>query len=201
MSGIRLTRRASKIYECYLYVLDISHKCWHVLAALEITPGPGAYKTEAVKQGTMSYERTPHGKTIGAKEGWYKFKNFAPSPTTYKLPSPFGKGSVDLAGGRQPSMYSRYDYGSPYYEGAVKRGPGPAAYRSIDPNMVRTKSAAFTIQGRTKAKEYNSSKDNPSPGAYNPLLPRSGRASGVSMGVRHSPFSVMCLTMADIHHI
>ena len=175
-------------------------KCIFVIAGIEITPGPGAYKPDSMKQGVVSSERAQVGKTIGAREGWYKFKNFAPAPTAYKLPSPFGKGSADMSGGRQPTMYSRYEHGSPYYDGLVKRNPGPGAYSSTDPSIFREKSAAFSLQGRTKTKEYNTRKDNPAPGAYNPSLPKSGKSSGVSMGVRHSPFTVMCFTMNDINH-
>ena len=93
------------------------------------------------------------------------------------------------------SFRPRNDYGTARYEEMRKQTPGAAAYGSTDPNLVRTRSGVYSIQGRTQPKNSNSVLHNPGPGSYTPNLNRKG---GFSMGVKHSPFTVLCITDVDI---
>ena len=122
----------------------------------------------------------------------FPWKNFAPASTTYTLPTTIGREAVVTKKSPIWSFKSRHDFGTARYDEIKKQSPGAAAYSSTDPNITRSKSGVYSIQGRTKPK--NSIYNNPGPGSYTPLLAKKG---GFSMGVKHSPFSVMCITDID----
>ena len=161
--------------------------------AFQDSPGPGAYNDELVRGGVLSSESSAP-KISMTSRNHYPWKNYAPPPTTYTLPTTIGKDSVGPRKAPMWSLKSRYDHGTSSYDEIRKRTPGAAAYNSTDPNVTGSKSGVYSLKGRTIQKNYNTVFNNPGPGTYTPQTPKKG---GFSMGVKHSSYSVMCIPDID----
>ena len=91
--------------------------------------------------------------------------------------------------GEKPSwsLYPRQEVGTARYAGIKAGNPAPNSYNPIEPNTFKRQSGVYTMQGRTKQKNYNSSSENPGPGAYEPKVAQKG-SRGFSIGVKHSDY-------------
>ncbi len=170
----------------------------HIVSGIKVTPGPGAYDSDAVHQGISSKEATPMEKSFGDLNAWRPLKTWAPGPPQRRL-------NVDAIkrSSRYANLYGYDLYNSPYWNGHVQRShPGPANVAIKEgntggKNMMARSAQSWSLGGRTSYPVYNSSLSAPPPGSYNPQLPK-GTRSGVSMGTRHSKHMVMLLTPNDI---
>ena len=162
---------------------------------IEVSPGPGTYGVEKVKQGASSKEA--YGRSITmATRARYPFKNEAPPPNTYTHPVGVGKNAAVCKSTPQFSMHGHLNVGRPEYSLIKSNVPGPGTYRPCDVNNVKQGPVSFSMQGRTKVKDYNTVKENPGPGSYNPIMLK--REPSYSMGVRHSDFIVNVMSNLDL---
>ncbi len=164
---------------------------------IEVLPGPGAYSAHDVRTGVLSTERQGSKITMGMKTK-SPFKKEAPPPNTYYLRSGVGSRGVHENRPPQWSMGARRDVGSVQYAPIKANIPGAGTYAATDPAVVKPVRGRYTIQGRTKIKEYNTIFGNPGPGAYDPKLPCTA-GKGTSLGIRHSPYTVPCITALDVY--
>ena len=97
------------------------------------------------------------------------------------------------------SLRGRSEHGGAHYIGVKSGIPGPASYGSVSPTVYKSRSAGYTIQGRTHLKDYTTLKDNPGPNAYNPwsLGQPSAVKRGFTMGVRHSEYVMPLISNVD----
>ena len=167
---------------------------FYSLAAIEVTPGPGNYNMEQVKAGSLSTEKKSPSIVIGMRSN-FAFKNEAPPSNKYSKPTTIGTGNPTYRGAPAWAQKGRLDVGSTYYNRRKENVPGPGAYSSTDPNSIRRRSGVYSIQGRTRVKDYNTAKHNPAPGSYNLPTPRQ---SGISMGERHSVYMTPLIIESDI---
>jgi len=96
------------------------------------------------------------------------------------------------------TLRGRTNHGNFQYQQAKKGTPGPAGYGATDAGIYRVKSSSYSMQPRTRFRTYNSAKENPGPGAYNPEKPRTVRG-GSYMGIRHSTYTLPLISDADIY--
>lgn len=162
----------------------------------EVSPGPGSYNPQNTKAGAISSERKVPSIVIGQRTKW-PFKNEAPPPNSYDKPTTVGTGSANVRGAPAWSFTARSDVGGFAYELIHKGNPGPGSYGATEPGIFKTRSSSYSMQARTVCKEYNSAKETPGPGSYDPKLPKQ-RKGGFTMGVRHSEYVLPLITDPDI---
>ncbi|CAD5119790.1 DgyrCDS8377 [Dimorphilus gyrociliatus] len=163
--------------------------------SLDKTPAPGSYAPEGVKQGSISSQTTPPSFTLRPRTKDV-FKNPVPAPSSYNLARDISKPS---ATGRNPpttTIKFRKLVGSPQYSLIKAAVPGPGSYGAVDPNKTKKSDGVFSIQGRTKLKNYSTVLDNPGPGQYSPEAKRGG--TKFTLGTKPSPFVLMLIDKADV---
>lgn len=137
-----------------------------------VLPGPGLYEPKALNN-SQSY-------SFGIKSE--SLPNLCPAPNAYNTMRGIGsKSSLD----RSPhaaTIRSRAEFGNIYYMSIKAGTPGPGSYGKLD----NDRSKSVTIKGRFKAKNYDTSLQNPAPGSYN-LPSFVDIKKGFSIGVKHSP--------------
>ncbi|KAK2160438.1 hypothetical protein LSH36_133g02014 [Paralvinella palmiformis] len=164
----------------------------------DVTPGPGAYNSDRVQEGVISKEHKPNSITMAAKTKW-PFKNEAPPPNTYKPRSGIGITAQTERQAPSWSLRPRTHVGGSHYATIKANIPGPGSYKSTEPNIFKKAAGNFSIQGRTKLKNYNSVIDNPGPGSYDPK-PLACNKKGCSLGIRHSNYTIPLITeVADCY--
>ena len=125
------------------------------------------------------------------------FKNEAPAPNSYNPKVVIGDRYQCVKGAPSWGLKGRFPHNGLYYPALKDNIPGPASYGAWDPNKTKRGTKFYSMQGRTRFKDYNSAKDNPGPGAYNPEKPRKG-GKGPTMGIRHSLYTLPFISTADI---
>ncbi|KAM3594377.1 uncharacterized protein V6R79_006825 [Siganus canaliculatus] len=147
------------------------------------TPGPGAYSPERAPP--LGAHQRPPSYTIGTRTR-YRSVDAVPAPNSYSLPNVLGCQIPTKPSSASYSFSSRRKVGAPAED--LSMTPGPAKYKSVNPDVYHQRQPSFSMQSRTK--RLNHSFPNPGPGAYSPEkfhkhLPR---PPSFTMGVRHSEF-------------
>ena len=165
------------------------------ILGVEVLPGPGAYNLEKVRQGALSTEANGRRVTLAPRIK-YAFKDEAPPPNSYTHPVGVGNNAIVCKGSPKFTLKGRLQAGKPEYNTIKANIPGPGAYQASNPDNVRREQPSYSIQGRTRIKDYKTTKDNPGPGSYNPRLPKT--QPSFSMGVRHSDFLLRMVSNLDL---
>lgn len=105
---------------------------------------------------------------------------------------------VSKRGAPHWTLRGRTNHGNFQYDQAKIGTPGPAGYGATDASIYRAKSNSYSMQPRTRMRTYNSAKENPGPGSYNPEKPKTV-CGGSYMGIRHSAYTLPLISDADIY--
>ncbi|XP_036963869.1 outer dense fiber protein 3-B [Acanthopagrus latus] len=145
-------------------------------------PGPGQYIPEHSEK--MIYRSAP-AFTLSGRIKDFK-QSQTPGPAAYNLPPVLGPKTVTTAAAPTPSLYGRSKIGG--FDEDLKKTPGPAAYRVVDPYIYMQKAPQFSMTGRNFAPGETTKK--PGPGEYRPELVTSTRfkAPSFTFGLRHSQY-------------
>ncbi|XP_040894725.1 outer dense fiber protein 3-B [Toxotes jaculatrix] len=145
-------------------------------------PGPGHYFPE--HSGKLIFHSAPAYSLSGRSKD--TSINQTPGPASYSLPPVLGPKTVVTSAAPTYSLRGRSQIGS-FYED-VKKTPGPATYRVVDPCIYRQKPPQYSMTGRNFAPSDTTKK--PGPGAHHPELVTATRAKGpsFSFGLRHSDY-------------
>ncbi|KAM7414422.1 hypothetical protein PAMA_019306 [Pampus argenteus] len=155
-------------------------------------PGPGQYSPESsgksVLRSCPAYSLAGRSKEEGANSQ-------VPGPASYTLPSMLGPKTVVTSAAPAYSLYGRSKNGS--FHEDLKKTPGPAAYRVVDPCIYRVKPPQFSMTGRNFTPGETTKK--PGPGAHFPeLMALTGaKAPSFSFGLRHSEYTVPLIVNKD----
>ncbi|XP_066541106.1 ciliary microtubule associated protein 1B [Hoplias malabaricus] len=146
------------------------------------TPGPGRYSPE--KAGKMTYYSAPAYSQSGRSKGFRTDQS--PGPAAYMLPSVLGPNTVNKSCAPNFSLTGRSKKGS--FHEDLRKTPGPATYKVIDPAVYKYKPPQYSMTGRNSMPGDNTKK--PGPGAHYPeqVSFTSLKAPSFSFGVRHSEF-------------
>ncbi|XP_075945086.1 ciliary microtubule associated protein 1B [Anarhichas minor] len=147
-------------------------------------PGPGRYSPEHSE--TLRFHSAPAYSLTGRSKDVSKIQT--PGPASYSLPPVLGLNTVLTPAAPTFSFRGRSKIGT-FYED-LKKTPGPAAYKVVDPRIYGQKPPRFSMTGRNFPPGENTKK--PGPGAYNPegVTSTRAKAPSFSFGLRHSEFIV-----------
>ncbi|XP_047452797.1 outer dense fiber protein 3-B [Mugil cephalus] len=155
------------------------------------TPGPGRYSPES--SGKLIFHSTPSFSLYGrTKEG----RNWqTPGPASYSLPPMLGPKTTTTPSAPAYSLYGRSKNGS--FHEDLKKTPGPAAYKAVDPSIYRKKTPQHSITGRNFTPGETTQK--PGPGAHYPERVTMTRAKppSFSFGLRHSEYMLPIIINTD----
>uniref|UniRef100_A0A672GQU9 Tripartite motif containing 35-30 n=1 Tax=Salarias fasciatus TaxID=181472 RepID=A0A672GQU9_SALFA len=119
----------------------------------------------------------------------------SPGPAAYSLPPVLGPKTVTTTSAPASSLGHRSKSGS-FYED-LKKTPGPATYKVVDPSSYKQKPPQFSMAGRHFAPEENIKK--PGPGAHYPeqVTVTKAKAPSFSFGLRHSQYTTPLIMKDD----
>ncbi|XP_059191685.1 outer dense fiber protein 3-B isoform X2 [Centropristis striata] len=145
-------------------------------------PGPGKYSPELA--GKSIFRSAPAHSLSGRNKEVSKMKT--PGPASYSLPPVLGHTTVATSAAPTYSFCGRSKNGS--FHEDLKKTPGPAAYKAVDPGIYREKPPQFSMTGRNFPPSETTKK--PGPGAHYPEMVTATRAKppSFSFGLRHSEF-------------
>ncbi|XP_027017123.1 outer dense fiber protein 3-B [Tachysurus fulvidraco] len=146
------------------------------------SPGPGTYRPEKAE---VSCFYSAPSYSLSARTDLFH-KDQTPGPATYTLPPVLGPGSVCKRSAPSISLSGRSRIGS--FHEDLKKTPGPASYRVVDPDIYRSKSPQYSLIGRSSLP--GDAIQNPGPGTYYPEKVATTRykAPSFSFGIRHSDY-------------
>jgi hypothetical protein len=101
-----------------------------------------------------------------------------PAPNTYRIPSCIGPKLPHMRSSAAHSIY-----GKPY-DHEASRSPGPAAYRTMDPDKYKRRLPTYTMSPR--AREVMNL--NPGPAAYRNFSNSIGANPKYTFGIKHSDY-------------
>lgn len=155
------------------------------------TPGPDAYRTEAVK---IFKQPSPPSYSFGSRTRYHR-KGSAPAPNAYTLPNMIGMRIPSKSAPPAFSMVGRPRVGG--FSEDLQKTPGPGAYRDGDLNNWKKRSPIFSFGGRNMMPGDSTQK--PGPGAYSPEKVYMTRriAPKFSFGIRHSEY--IAPLIEDVH--
>lgn len=145
-------------------------------------PGPGKYSPEhsgkSVFQSAPAYSLSGRTKDLSI--------NNTPGPASYSLPPVLGHNTVATSAAPTFSFCGRSKNGS--FHEDLKKTPGPAAYKVVDPCTYSQKSPRFSMTGRNFPPGETTKK--PGPGAHYPeqVTFTRAKAPSFSFGLRHSEY-------------
>ncbi|XP_049929228.1 outer dense fiber protein 3-B [Epinephelus moara] len=145
-------------------------------------PGPGKYSPEhsvkAIFRSAPAYSLSGRGKDINTIQ--------TPGPASYSLPPVLGDKTVATSAAPTFSFCGRSKNGS--FHEDLKKTPGPAAYKVVDPCIYNKKPPQFSMTGRNFPPSETTKK--PGPGAHCPeqVTFTRAKAPSFSFGLRHSEF-------------
>lgn len=147
------------------------------------TPGPGTYSPE--KSGPSS--RSMAAQYSFGSRTKHRQSDKTPAPNSYSLPTMLG--STKESSKQQAPCYSmvgRSKIGS--FHEDLQRTPGPGAYNTTDPNIVKGKGPQYSITARNTLPGDSTRK--PGPGAHSPekVTFNKTQAPQFSFGIRHSQY-------------
>ncbi|XP_034541730.1 outer dense fiber protein 3-B [Notolabrus celidotus] len=145
-------------------------------------PGPGKYSPE--HSGKWIFRSSPAYSLSG--RGKDQRINETPGPAAHSLPPVLGPKTVGKSAAPCYSICGRSKSGS--FHEDLRKTPGPAAYKAVDPNLYMQKPPHFSMTGRNYTPGDTTQK--PGPGAHNPEMVSNTRkkAPSFSFGLRHSQF-------------
>ncbi|KAM7002139.1 ciliary microtubule associated protein 1B [Tautogolabrus adspersus] len=145
-------------------------------------PGPGKYSPEHSEKwifpSSPSYSLSGRGKEESI--------NQTPGPAAHSLPPVLGPKTVGKTVAPCYSICGRSKSGT-FYED-LKKTPGPAAYKAVDPYIYMQKPPHFSMIGRNFTPRDSTKK--PGPGAHYPerVTNTRAKAPSFSFGLRHSQY-------------
>ncbi|XP_068595711.1 ciliary microtubule associated protein 1B [Brachionichthys hirsutus] len=145
-------------------------------------PGPGDYTPEhSVK---WTFHSAPAFSLSGRSKEYRNSQT--PGPGAYTLPSVLGSKTVITPAAPTYSLCGRSKNGS--FSEDLKKTPGPAAYKVVDPCIYRQKPPQFSMAGRNFIPDATIKK--PGPGAHHAELVSitKAKAPSFSFGLRHSEY-------------
>ncbi|XP_073328927.1 ciliary microtubule associated protein 1B [Pagrus major] len=147
-------------------------------------PGPGQYVPELSEK--MTYRSAPAFTLSGRSKDLKQSQT--PGPAAYNLPPVLGPKTVTKPAAPTHSLCGRNKVGS-FYED-LKKTPGPAAYKVVDPYVFMKKAPQFSMTGRNFTPGETTKK--PGPGAHYPEQVTFTRlkAPSYTFGVHHSQYMV-----------
>ncbi|XP_069018809.1 ciliary microtubule associated protein 1B [Embiotoca jacksoni] len=154
-------------------------------------PGPGHYAPE--NSGKSVFHSAPaHSLSGRSKENTIIQ---TPGPATYTLPPVLGPRTVVTTTAPTYSLIGRNKNGS--FHEDLKKTPGPAKYKVVDPCIYRQKPPQYSMTGRNFAPGESSAK--PGPGAHRPeqVTFTKPKAPSFSFGLRHSQYICPLIVNAD----
>ncbi|XP_068460173.1 ciliary microtubule associated protein 1B [Clinocottus analis] len=145
-------------------------------------PGPGKYSPEHSEK--LHFRTSPAYSLSGRSKDISNFQT--PGPACYSLPQMLGHNTVVASAAPTFSFCGRNKFGT--FHEDLKKTPGPAAYKVVDPCVYRYKPPHISMLGRNFPPGETSRK--PGPGAHYPEQVTSTRAQApsFSFGLRHSDF-------------
>ncbi|XP_076589744.1 ciliary microtubule associated protein 1B [Chaetodon auriga] len=145
-------------------------------------PGPGKYSPE--RSGKMIFHSAPAFSLSGRKKDGSAHET--PGPATYTLPPVLGPKTVASASAAAYSLCGRSKTGS--FHEDLKKTPGPAAYKVVDPCIYKQNPPQYSMTGRNFTPSESTKK--PGPGEYSPekVTFTSTKGPSYSFGLRHSEY-------------
>ncbi|XP_035521235.1 outer dense fiber protein 3-B isoform X2 [Morone saxatilis] len=159
--------------------------------ALFQAPGPGKYSPE--KSGNVIFRAAPAYSLAGRSKEISNSQT--PGPASYSLPPVLGPKTVATAAAPTYSLCGRSKNGS--FHEDLKKTPGPAAYKVVDPCTYSQKPPQYSMTGRNFTPGETTKK--PGPGAHYPeqVTFTRPKAPSFSFGLRHSEF--ISPLIVDVH--
>uniref|UniRef100_A0A3P8RUX6 Tripartite motif containing 35-30 n=1 Tax=Amphiprion percula TaxID=161767 RepID=A0A3P8RUX6_AMPPE len=154
-------------------------------------PGPGHYSPE--RSGKSIFSSAPAYSLSGRSKEFYT--NQTPGPATYNLPPILGHKSGTKSSAPSYSLYGRSKTGS--FHEDLKKTPGPASYKVVDPSIYRQKPPGYSMTGRNFVPGESSKK--PGPGAHYPekVTMTRTKAPSFSFGLHHSQYIAPLIVNVD----
>ncbi|GAA6228993.1 outer dense fiber protein 3-like [Lates japonicus] len=155
-------------------------------------PGPGHYSPERSRKSVF---RSPPAYSLSGRSKDMT-TNQTPGPASYSLPPVLGPKTAATSAAPTYSLCGRSKTGS--FHEDLKKTPGPAAYKVVDPCIYRQKPPQYSMTGRNFAPGETTKK--PGPGAHYPehVTLTKGKAPSFSFGLRHSEYiSPLIVNVAD----
>ncbi|XP_030587325.1 ciliary microtubule associated protein 1B [Archocentrus centrarchus] len=158
-------------------------------------PGPGQYSPDHSEKLTFrsapAYSLSGRNKELGG--------NRTPGPATYSLPPVMGTKTAVASSAPSFSISGRCKTGT-FYED-LKKTPGPAAYKAVDPCISGRKPPQFSMTGRNFTPSEATGK--PGPGAYYPeqVNLTKTQAPSFTFGLRHSQYIAPITVDAEYCHL
>ncbi|XP_057335913.1 outer dense fiber protein 3-like [Microplitis mediator] len=146
---------------------------------IECTPAPGDYDPE--KAEIFIQDSSPKY-SFGVKAHIEKI-NSTPAPNVYIIPSAFG--ATKEGNKKAAPAYSIASRQKVFTDDRILV-PGPGTYEAIDPDIVRSKSAAYSMSGRYQLPTDQSK--IPAPGVYCPEKVLLNFQPAHTFGIKHSPY-------------
>ncbi|XP_028263280.1 ciliary microtubule associated protein 1B [Parambassis ranga] len=147
-----------------------------------LAPGPGHYTPERSEKSV--FHSPPAFSLRGrSKDGRI---NQIPGPAEYSLPPLLGPKTVTMSSAPTYSLYGRSKVGN--FHEDLKKTPGPAAYKTVNPYIYAKKPPQFSMTGRNFTPVEATKK--PGPGAHYPeqVTFTRKKAPSFSFGLRHSEY-------------
>ncbi|XP_076681868.1 ciliary microtubule associated protein 1A-like isoform X2 [Andrena cerasifolii] len=150
----------------------------------DLGPGPGAHHPERCPP--MNHSIRPPAYSIKSRSKT-KIADRGPGPNAYSLPTCIGPKIPD-----KPAQ-GAFSIGSYQELKQVRIGPGPAAYRNMDVDLIKRSAPAFSLKWRYQIAELDHS---PGP-QYFPQIDLGRRAPMYSFGIRYSECAGLPATELD----
>uniref|UniRef100_A0A3Q0QP28 Tripartite motif containing 35-30 n=1 Tax=Amphilophus citrinellus TaxID=61819 RepID=A0A3Q0QP28_AMPCI len=152
-------------------------------------PGPGQYSPDHSEK--LTFRSAPVTFVFGVVCLHYECQ----SPATYSLPPVMGTKTAVASSAPSFSISGRCKTGT-FYED-LKKTPGPAAYKAVDPCISGRKPPQFSMTGRNFTPSEATGK--PGPGAYYPEQVRN--LIIFTFGLRHSQYIAPITVDAEYCHL
>ncbi|XP_039989455.1 outer dense fiber protein 3-B isoform X2 [Xiphias gladius] len=182
----------------------------HEQASSYCSPGPRylipSNITSAGRDGQYSPEHS--GKSIFHSAPAYSLSgrskdittNQTPGPASYTLPPVLGCKTVTTSAAPAYSLCRRSQSGS--FHEDLKKTPGPASYKVVDPCVYSQKPPQYSMTGRNFPPGETTEK--PGPGAHylEQVAVTRAKAPSFSFGLRHSDYiTPLIVNVAELFHI
>lgn len=153
-------------------------------------PAPGHYSPE--RSNRSIYRSSPAFSLSGRTKDCTNYN--VPGPASYQLPQVIGSKTAVTASAPMYSLCGRSKTGG--FSEDLKKTPGPAAYKVVDPRIYRHSSPQFSMTGRNFTPGQTSKM--PGPGTYCPEMTTQSKAPSFSFGLRHSEYiAPLIVNVAD----
>lgn len=154
-------------------------------------PSPGHYSPE--RSTKALYQSAPAFSLSGRPKELTNDR--VPGPASYQLPEVLGAKSAFASSAPKFSLCGRSKTGG--FAEDLKKTPGPAAYKVVDPSLFKHKPPHFSMTGRNFTPGEGTR--TPGPGTYCPEMVTStkSKAPSFSFGLRHSDFTAPLVVEAD----